>query len=195
MRVFALISQNLISAALFPPLAWPPLGRSTDPHSRMASRVEFDRAPEAYPASSSSSNAHRWRLQFFWLTTTFHGAIGHAYLFLLITFLQLFVIVRTACPVWIRLEQKPSRPPRDVAKIAEMLKKTKKTENKLKSSKVATTALTKMVSLMLTLIWHENRFEQKKQKMSIANNKGHNPCSDLARLYIGTNVHLELLET
>ena len=80
-------------------------------------------------------------------------------------------------------ESPPGRPVNsNVAKIAEMLKKTKKTENKLKSSKVATTALTKMVSLMLTLIWHENRFEQKKQKMSIANNKGHNPCSDLARL-------------
>ena len=39
-----------------------------------------------------------------------------------------------------------------------------------------------MISFMVTLIWHENRFEQKKQKMSIANNKGHNPCSDLARL-------------
>ena len=43
---------------------WPPLGRSADPHSRMASHVEFDRAPGAYPAnSSSSSNVHRRRLQ------------------------------------------------------------------------------------------------------------------------------------
>ena len=112
MRVFALISQNLISAALFPPLAWPPLGRSTDPHSRMAPRVEFDRAPEAYPASSSSSNAHRWRLQFFWLTTTFHGAIGHAYLFLLITFLQLFVI--STVPIWYKALSLVTLSPRPV---------------------------------------------------------------------------------